>query len=210
MTEAARQRAYINRVLERTGWTQSDLAARAGLDPSTLSRFLSASRPGHALRPRSLGKIEAVSGIHLNSEDGAPDVTGVAAPSAGFAESEAAPLVAAPNSDMAVIIQSLSRNRMNVDPWVLRSRALEGTGYRPGDVLIVALGETALSGDVVCAQIYDWTTGQAETLFRIFQPPYLVAASGDSQFIRPLVVDGNRVIIKGVVIHTIRGRQSDL
>ena len=70
----------------------------------------------------------------------------------------------------------------------------------------VALGETALSGDVVCAQVYDWSTGRAETVFRIFEPPYLVSASSDPQFLRPLVVDDDKVHIKGVVIQTYRSR----
>ena len=71
---------------------------------------------------------------------------------------------------------------------------------------MVALGETPLSGDVVCAQIYDWSNGRAETVFRIFEPPYLLAASADPQFLRPFVVDDDKVQVKGVVIHTIRVR----
>lgn len=201
MPITARQRAYVNHVLQRTGWTQSELAARAGLDPSTLSRFLSGTREGHALRPRSLNKIETVSGIGFDSGDATE-----AAPQQGFGESEATPLLVEAQSTMALVIQSLSRQQPNIDPWILRSRALEGAGYRPGDVLMVALGETPLSGDVVCAQVYDWSSGGAETVFRIFEPPYLVAASSDPKYLRPHVVDDAKVHIKGVVIHAVRGR----
>lgn len=193
------QRSYISTVLQRTGWSQSELAARAGLDPSTLSRFLSGQRQGHALRPSSIRKIETVSGLAMDG--GTP--TG---PAGGFAEAEAAPLAVAERSPLAAIIAALTDGRRNIDPWTLNSRALELSGYRPGDTLLVALGETALAGDVVCAQIYDWPTGKAETMFRIFQPPYLVASTADPALLRPHAVDGQQVQVKGVVIHSLRSR----
>ena len=43
-------------------------------------------------------------------------------------------------------------------------------------------------------------------MFRIFQPPYLLAASSDPTLMRPLVLDGETVEIKGVVINSIRDR----
>ncbi|MGH6907913.1 MAG: hypothetical protein ACREDX_08660, partial [Aestuariivirga sp.] len=93
-----------------------------------------------------------------------------------------------------------------IDAWTLNSRALEGAGYRPGDILLVALDETPAAGDVVCAQIYDWVKAKAETVFRIFQPPYLVAATSDPQLMRPHLVDDAAVAIKGVVLQSLRGR----
>lgn len=205
MSDIEFQRTYVTQVLQRTGWTQSELASRAGLDPSTLSRFLSANQEGRGLRPRSIEKIAAVSGIAFKPGGGAPSGPSEL-PFAGFAESEASPLDMEDQSPVAQMVGILRRQRHNIDPWTLRSKALEGAGYRPGDVVIVALGETALSGDVVCAQIYDWSTGRAETVFRIFEPPYLVSASPDPQFLRPLVVDDDKVHIKGVVIQTYRSR----
>lgn len=193
------QRSYISTVLQRTGWSQSELAARAGLDPSTLSRFLSGQREGHALRPSSIRKIETVSGLAMDG--GTPTE-----PAGGFAEAEAAPLAVAERSPLAAIIAALTDGRRNIDPWRLNSRALELSGYRPGDTLLVALGETPLAGDVVCAQIYDWPTGKAETVFRIFQPPYLVASTTDPALLRPHAVDGQQVQVKGVVIHSLRSR----
>lgn len=206
-SETERQRSYLTHVLQRTGWTQSELASRAGLDPSTLSRFLSGSREGHALRLRSVEKIAAISGIAYDSQGPSAIEPAGAATNQGFAESEASPIQVAAHTPLAQIIDVLCRQRINTDPWTLHSRALEGAGYRPGDLLIVALGETPLSGDVVCAQVYDWTSGKAETVFRIFEPPYLVAASPDPQFLRPLIVDGDKIHIKGVVVQTLRIRR---
>ncbi len=199
-TDQADQRHYIQTVMQRTGWTQSELALRAGLDPSTLSRFLTGDREGHALRASTMKKIEAVSGIGF----------GIAAPATpvaeGFAAPEAEPIRLEASSPLDAVVAALTRGRNNVDPWTLRSRALEGAGYRPGDILLVALDETPLAGDVVCAQLYDWASNRAETVFRIFQPPYLVAASPDPGLMRPHVVDDGAVQIRGVVINTIRNR----
>ena len=205
MTTSVDQRCYLDSVMQRTGWSQSELALRAGLDPSTLSRFLTGDREGHSLRPATIRKIESVSGIGFGSSKNEPEPR-----SQGFAEAEAEPLPVIPASPLSAIVEALTRGHRNVDPWTLRSRALESAGFLPGDSVIVALGETPLSGDVVCAQLYDWSTGKAETVFRIFQPPYLVAASPDPAFMRPQVVDDAKVQIKGVVINTIRNRKSNL
>lgn len=199
MTDGEDHRAYLLRVMSATGLTQTQLAYRAGLDPSTLSRFLSEERPGHALRTTTLRKIEQATRVPLSeSSQPAPE---------GLGESEAEPYRVEPSSPLETIIEALKGSGQNVDPWTLQSPALEVAGYRKGDVLLVALDETPAAGDVVCAQLYDWTRQRAETIFRIFQPPYLVAATSDPQYFRPYLVDDGTVAIKGVVINTIRGRR---
>jgi transcriptional regulator with XRE-family HTH domain len=204
MTQEDEQRTFIAQVLERTGWNQTELAQRAGLDPSTLSRFLSGGREGHALRQNTIRKIETASGLACAAGGG---IELAALPAAqGFTEAEALPLQVPAHGPLNAIIAALGQGRINIDPWTLQSRALEGAGYRPGDILLVALGETPNAGDVVCAQIYDWTKGRAETVFRIFQPPYLVAATSDPQLMRPHLVDDGAVAIKGVVLQSLRGR----
>ena len=203
MSQEDDQRAYLANVMDRTGWNQTELAQRAGLDPSTLSRFLTGGREGHALRQGTIRKIELASGLTASGNV-------VTAAAQGFAESEASPFEVSAQSPFNAIITALAQGRMNIDPWTLQSRALEGAGYRPGDIMLVALDETPATGDVVCAQIYDWTKGRAETVFRIFQPPYLVAATGDPPLMRPHLVDDGAVVIKGVVLQSIRGRGTNL
>lgn len=200
MKDDDEQRAYLQRVLATTGWTQTQLAQRAGLDPSTLSRFLTAEREGHALRASTLAKIAAASGVSLSSDQ--PAAT------AGFAESEAAPLVPAEGGQLSRMIASMAAPGRAIDPWSLASRALENAGYRPGDVLLVALDETPLPGDIVCAQVYDWHKGGAQTLFRLYQPPYLVAATNDPALMRPFASNDGSVAIKGVVVASVRGRNA--
>ena len=192
-----RQRDFVMEVLKRTGWSQSDLAFRAGLDPSTLSRFLSGGVEGRVLRPATLARIERAAGMKLDGESGAE--------TEGFAEAEAT-LLTRPGPDLAIAVAALSSGCKAVDAWTLSSHALDMAGYRPGDILLVSLGEEPRPGDVVCAQIYDWAKGQAETVFRLYQPPYLLAASTDPTLLRPHVLGDNGVAIKGVVIHSLRPR----
>jgi transcriptional regulator with XRE-family HTH domain len=191
-TLANEQRAYIERVLTRTSWTATELARRAALDHSTLSRFIAGGREGHALRHSTIRKIENASGIAFDAQ--------------GFSESEASPVIMSEAGALAPVIRSAISGRDNTDAWVLNSRALENLGYRAGDTLIVELGLQPSAQDIVCAQIYDWQNGRSETVFRLFQPPYLLAASNDSSLMRPLLVDETAVSIKGVVILQLRPR----
>lgn len=204
MTIGDEHKAYVERVMQRTGWDQTEVARRAGLDPSTLSRFLKEVDEGRNLSAQSLRKIEQASGILFGP---APVLPRTAAGPQGFAEVEATPYVVGGNGNgLNPAIQALLLGKNTADPWVLRSRALEIMGYRMGDVLIVDLAIAPKPGDVVCAQIYDWNKGHAETLFRLYQPPCLVAATSDEKLLRPFIVDDQAVTIKGVVVASFRER----
>ena len=199
------QRDFVGRAMQRTGWSITELARRAGLNHSTLSRFMKSGRDGHVLRQRTIRQIEQASGLIF----GTLPLPGPAPRQAlGFAEAEASPLRPEAGDPMGELVQAAIGGRNTYDPWLLRSRALEGLGYRPGDVLIVALGETPRPGDVVCAQVYDWSRGTAETLFRLYQPPCLVAVTGEASLLRPFIVDDAATAIKGVVVTQLRGRSA--
>jgi len=200
MAAAPDQRTYLLDVLARTGWNQTELAKRAGLDPSTLSRFLSSARPGLSLRLSTIRRIAQVTGLPF---DGVPEA---AHDAAGLAEAEAQPLTEDAPPLTAAILDSLRANGSAIDAWTLRSRALELAGYRPGDILFVKLGASPLKGDVVCTQIYDWAAGRTETVFRIFEPPFLISATADTALFAPYPLDDDRVAIKGTVLHSLRSK----
>lgn len=88
--------------------------------------------------------------------------------------------------------------------WTLQTNAVSALGYLPGDVVIVDTSRRAGAGDIVCAR----TTHPAGTIFRVYEPPYLLAAVTDpmraSALRRPLIVDNDRVSIVGVVTDTWR------
>ena len=193
----AEQLDYIHRLLAQTGWSATVLAKRAGLDPSTLSRFLSNQREDHALRPSSIARLNEISGVVPPKAE-----TG------GFAETEASLIELPQGSDIEATVNILRSRHANVDAWTLNSRALELAGYRQGDILIVGLSALPFLGDIVCAQVYDWTNNRAETIFRIFQPPFLSAATTDAKLMKPYFTDDGSTAIKGVVLHTLRPRSS--
>lgn len=121
--------------------------------------------------------------------------------SAGLAQPEAVPYQAEPGD--AAIIQALAPDARRADLWEMRSRALNLAGILPGDIMIVDLAPfIAAADDIVCAQRYR-PGGEAETVFRIFDPPYLVAVSNDTDFRKPLLID-DHVSIMGRVLASFR------
>lgn len=57
---------------------------------------------------------------------------------------------------------------------------------------------------MVCAQIESGFG--ARTIFRLYRPPMLVAASVDPMAPKPEIIDGERVRVVGVMIGLVRAR----
>lgn len=199
MSSAEDQHRFIEEILNRTGWSQTDLAHRAGLDPSTLSKFLTKGRDGHALRASTMKRISHAVGPTKNQSQ--------MPPANGFSESEVMHYVFDSNTDGGAVFDALRASSPNIDAWILNSRALEGLGYHIGDILFVGLSETPRPGDVVCAQIYDWEKGRADTVFRLYLPPALVSATTEAGLLKPFLLADKAIVIKGVVLHTLRSRK---
>lgn len=191
------QRAWLERVLEQQGVTATALAKKASVDPSTLTRFMSAKRPTATLAPSTIRAIEIATGVAYG---GLP-----AAPLREFKDPEATPYVVldALADPVAEAVEAFRRGRNSADPWVLATRALEDVGFLPGDILIVAPNEAPQAGDIVCARIFQ-SGGGAETVFRIFEPPFLIGAGAGAR--KANIVDGDTVQIRGVVVGTVRPR----
>jgi hypothetical protein len=190
------QRAWLESVIAQTGIAATTLASRAGLAPTTLTRFLNNPTHSSALSARTLAAVEKVTGLRF----------GGLAPSRSLREPEAQPYdPAAAPPELAERLQRLVGAANGLTLWTLRGRALETIGYLPGDILLVDLNAPPRRGDVVCAQVYDFETMRAETIFRLYEPPYLVAASADRRLITPRLVDEN-VGLKGPVLFSFRGR----
>jgi len=199
--ETSRQhREYVLLIMKHTGLLQTPLAKAAGVQPSSLSRVLKEGSTA-TLHARTLSKLEKYSGIMLSAVVDTPSAPGLR----GLAE-DAVPFDAA-SADPAVsaAIKALIGSRQGVDSCTIVGRALECLGYLPGDIVIADLGRRPEAGDAVCARVYDWRRAAAETVMRLYEPPYLAAASLDEGLRRPLVVDNEQMIIKGVVLpHRLR------
>lgn len=198
MSVESDQRDFVMRALKRSGVKYvSTLAKKAGVDPSTLSKFMRGTRDGHVLTFPIIHRLETFSGETFNASSMVP-----APPALG--EPEAQRLDPASGTALESLVNAARGGRNTVDPWLLKSRALEAMGLKPGDTLLVDLAMQPKPGDVVCAQVYDWQKGRAETVFRRFDPPYLVAASNDLDLLRPYYIDGQNVRIAGVVTDSFR------
>jgi SOS-response transcriptional repressor LexA len=190
-----RHRAYLRRVVDETNTPPTTLARRVGVAPSTLTRALNDPHHATALRASTLEALERFSGIPFSD-----------APIRAMREPEAVPYDAAQTPrELREQVGTLATASNSVTIWTLRSRALEGLGYLPGDILIVDLNAEARRGDIVCAQIYDWPRMKAETVFRLCEPPYLVAATSERELLAPRLIDKN-VGLKGPVLLSVRGR----
>ena len=198
--ETSRQhREYLRRVIAHMRKPPTRIAKEVGVAASTLTRLLNENSTA-TLHARTISRLQEYSGVSFFGGDPSapPTFRGLAEDAVPFDAKSADPAVSA-------AIKALIGGRQAADPWTMRTRALERRGYLPGDIVIVDLGRRPEAGDVVCAQVYDWRRGAAETVMRVYDPPYLLEASLDEQLRKPLVVDDEQVIIKGVLLaHRLR------
>jgi transcriptional regulator with XRE-family HTH domain len=198
--ETARQhREYYRRIMAHTGKSQTRVATEAGVSASSVSRLLKENSTV-TLHARSLRKLQDYSGIALFAVDTPASATpGLAEDAVPFDAGSADP-------DVAAAIRALIGSRGDAGLRTISSRALEGLGYLPGDIVIVDRDRKPARGDVVCAQVDEPGRSEPETAIRIYQPPVLVAATFDEQLQRRLLwVDDPRVKIEGVVLpHRLR------
>lgn len=196
MTDLREQQlAWLSNIVATTGIELSNIPRRAGLDPSTLTRFFSKNESGHTLTAKTVQKIEAATGVPAYESRRRPDMV-------AFQEPDAAPFKFDDTTQdlMVQALRNIASHSNSVDLWQLKSAVLAAAGYRQGDVLVVDREATPRPGDAVCAQIYDWRRGTAETIFRIYRTPYLLTAPLDGTPSVPEIVDDENVVIKGVVV----------
>lgn len=200
--ERARHTAWLNWVGARTGKSDTALAKEAGQSENTLTRFR--NREGAVLSGLTIRLICEMTGLPGPETYLLPN-------SSGFSEEATAYETGSLKGGYELLdrmIELALHDRTNSAAWVLKSTALENAGYLSGDVLITDASIAPTAGDVVCAQIYDLRRGTAETVFRLFEPPYLIAASNDPALRKPLLVDNERVIVMATVTETFRPRRS--
>lgn len=193
-----KQLDWFHAILEQKGWRPKRLADEAGINHSTLSKWLNDPDNIARLSSSSVDKIAEATGVP-------PYYTEPIMQSRGMAEVEAEPFIFADSDPITTAVAAIVSGRPGIDAWILRSRAMETAGFMPGDVLIVDLNAAPLDGDAVCAQLYD-RAGRAETAFRIYESPFLIAASQDPALRRPLLIDNDRAQVRGVVITSLRPR----
>lgn len=187
-------REWIAAILSKKNVSRTELARRAGLSHSTLSRATTDDNYRINFRADTIAKLTEFGGI-------LPPAAIATAGSSGdaqdhYSEPEAAPWPGEPPHNLSPS-QSI---------WTVHSSALAAMGLMPGDRFILDRAVTPKTRDIVMIHAYDNQMGNAETLLRVFAdgfavtPLYLVDGS------RRLWIDGTNVSIVGVVVESWRGR----
>lgn len=204
---ARAHRDWLKKLPTMTGKPLTRIAKEIKIAPSTLTRPLTEGDDGTStLHANTIAKIVAHTGAPAPAEPGSP-VSGRRGP-LGFGE-DAAPFTPPAGDPITAVVAALAGHHEAVTLWTIRTRAVELAGFCPGDVAILDLNGTPQSGDVVCAQVYNWGRMTAETIVRVFERAspveLLVAKTLDPSLQQPIVIDGERVIVKGVFLpHRLR------
>lgn len=198
----ARQRAWLGQVLEAVQLKPSQMAIGAGVSDTTITRLL--NNPGYSgtLTHETIERIKntyKVPGPEEYASNRRSNLIGLSEATRFDMRQE--------RGELAAIVSAILAGRDHVDAWRLKTMALESAGYLPGDIVFVEQlpdHAHARPQDAVCAQVVDYQHGAAETVWRIYDPPYLVGAALDRTAYKPLPVDGERVKIAGVIRESFR------
>lgn len=181
-----KQMDWFAQVLKETSLTASALADVAGISPSTLYRFQNGA-DDYTMRPSTVDKIVQVSNIEPP----------------GYCP----PARQAPANYSGIIdLGSINRLIDNGIAIKVTDNALTMRGIDEGDILIIDDSQPPKPGDVVCAEWHKSMSEAPLLIVRIYEAPYLIAASQDPQFRLPMLVDQRTLRIIGVAIRQLRDR----
>lgn len=188
--EGARQeqRDLVDEVVALSGLELSKVAERIQRHHTVLTNFM--NRPGHKglLGAVTVFRLKALKRQLEEQRRGAS--IGFREEGAGYQTHEAS---------LRAYLDAIEGHPDIARVLTLGTQSLEGIGFRHGDLVIVDYTRPAKPGEPVCADLRDPTSGAViETVFRLFEPPYLVAASIEREFRRPIEIDRN-VAIRGPI-----------
>ncbi|MGL4397619.1 MAG: hypothetical protein ACRCS9_13850 [Hyphomicrobium sp.] len=186
-------KVWLEAAIKYSGLRPTPFAKKVGLSASTVVRALDPENPTE-LDSRSITKIVENLGI----PGPYTDRSGTPSRGPGFAEDE----LGVPDSQPPTFAgEPLTPNQYVRE---IRTRALELEGYPPGALALFDMSMGPRAGDAVAANIYNLQRGSAETVFRLYDPPYLISRSTDrSVQAKPQLVDNERVKIMAVVTKTL-------
>lgn len=182
---------WFERLMEQEGLSASAIAKQVGLGESNLYKFLNDPAGKRGLSRDTMGILARHFRFPVPNE------------TSGFAEDEAAPYTPEPNAHFA---PKLSPSQCYYE---VKAGDLGGAQLKRGDILVVDLKTPPCPGDLVIVQKYDEGSATAETLIRWLEPPYLMPVSLERGERRPLILDNDETMVKGVVVEAITHRVFD-
>ena len=195
----AAQRSWLEAVIDRSGVTATQIARTGRLNPSTLTRFLQDEERATVLSTATIAAVAEATGEQPPADLLALDAPPL--PPVARRETEAEVWRDGPG---ATPIRAMIAGDPNLSAWTIGSDLLTLAGVRRGDVVVIDQRVVPRDGDVVCAQVENGYG--AQTMFRLWRPPMLIAAAADPMAARPELVDNERVRIAGVVVGLFRVR----
>lgn len=180
-------RAWLAAIMAaRPGLTPTQMARDIGLSPSSLTRHM---QPNFTRQPRieTLRKIASHYGVAIPQR-----LLGSTEPPRGFAETDAEPL-----SGYDVSEPGWNANQSD---WRVKSGVLAAMGCMPGDTIRFDAAVEPVFGDIVIAQHYRPRHTNADTVMRLYMPPYLVAAEIGRPSIEPITIGSDNVVIMGTMV----------
>lgn len=185
----AEYRQWLDRIAEANGGiSPTEIARSIGVSPSTITRQI---KPGWTRRP-SLDILRRLSQTFCIP---IPASLIGQQENYGFAEPDVVPVTYAEDEENEGF-------EANLSDWQIKSPALAAMGCMPGDIARFDARIKPVSGDIVIAQVYRINAMGAETVMRLFMPPFLVAAEIGAPSIKPVEIDpaGERVVIMGTLV----------
>jgi hypothetical protein len=205
--EKIRQR--ISAALDASsGKSKSKLAKLLGVSPTQVTSLLKPG--GRRLQAAEVPIVERYLGISLLETEESPARTRFLSDTANlfdegeefpFNEGEPVDLAALP-ADLARYLKSVMAGRQ-AEVWRVTTDLIEAGGYLPSDYVVVDRGQIPRPRDVVLAELRE-SHGKVTPIFRAYLPPYLMVLSPTATLQIPLIVDDGRVVIKGVIVCSIR------
>ena len=205
-------KSWLLAIIENSSETPTDIARRAGIATTTVTRFLNDPDHTGTLSPSTIRKIALTQGVQppegVKLKPASMKNSVLSTGQQNFSEGEGTPYILPEKAKTQTLEQQavslVLASHKNVTPWRLKADSLSAIGYMRNDILFVDIARQPKANDIVCAQHYNWQQGTAQTLFRLYRPPYLMGASLTNPAIQPLFADDENNSIKGVVISSMR------
>lgn len=185
----------IREIRKLHGLTVAQLADKTGISQPQLTRIEGAKR---GLSIAVAERIAMALGV---SPEEVLGLTKPAEPSAGLGFSEDLELYEPGPTDLPT-----PRQKLNVDPWRVKTSSLDRLGINPGDIVFVDVSAETVDNlqplALVVVQIYDPDPNvmRAVTVMRQFVPPSLLITNSSGTNARSLDLERDEVAIKGVII----------
>lgn len=180
--------------------TRSELARRLGVANSAISELQKGRRQ---LKAHEVPIVEEYLGISVLGE-------GVPSGRKGVREHGSMAMgdgVLVPRSELPSEVEQFFARQFRAKPleiWQISTDLIAGAGYLPGDYVAVDTSILCRPRDIVLAERRESVGTDPHFLFRAYVPPFLLAATPGTMPESPLIVDDNQIIIRGVVVASVR------